>query len=141
MRRQADHVVDGYSLLKTGSFTLPAFGEIEITPVMLAEMVRNFDAGTYGQAVFVDVAHNPANGAAGEITRLWPSGLWLMADVAWTPYGQAAIMERGFQYLSAEFDRNFRENEQPRRWFGAVLLGAGLTIRPWIKDQAPIGRV
>ncbi len=125
-------------VLRTGLFSHPAYGEVEITRRMLAEMVLNFNAKTYGQAVFVDVAHKPSAGAAGEVVRLWVDGDKLLASVEWTPYGLAAIRERGFQFLSAEFSTNWLSNELPRQPHGAVLLGAGLTIRPWHRDQAAI---
>ena len=125
-------------VLRTGIFSHPAYGEVEITRRMLAEMVMNFNARTYGQEVFVDVAHRPKDGAAGTVTQLWMDGDLLLADVEWTPYGLAAIRDRGFQFLSAEFSTNWLSNELPRQPHGAVLLGAGLTIRPWHRDQAAI---
>ena len=97
-------------VLKIGRFTHPS-GEVEITRRVLGEMVRNFQAETYGQAIFVDVAHNPEDGAAGVITQLWIESDRLMADVEWTPYGLEAIQDRGFRYLSAEFNENWVDNE------------------------------
>lgn len=125
------------TITRAGTFYDPRYGEFEISTALLAEMVRNFDARAYGQDIFIDVAHRPEDGSAGRITRLWVAGDRLLADVEWTPYGREAIATRGYQYLSAEFDEHFVDNEtrQPR---GAVLLGAGLTIRPVIKRLDPI---
>ncbi len=125
------------TITRAGTFYDPRYGEFEISTALLAEMVRNFDARAYGQDIFIDVAHRPEDGSAGRITRLWVDGDRLLADVEWTPYGREAIATRGYQYLSAEFDEHFVDNEtrQPR---GAVLLGAGLTIRPVIKRLDPI---
>lgn len=125
------------TITRTGQFHDSRYGQFEITPAMLSDMVRNFDAKTYGQTIFVDIGHNPDGGAAGEIRRLWISGDKLLADVQWTPYGKAAIAERGYQYLSAEYHENFIDNER-RLPHGAVLLGAALTIRPAIKRLDPI---
>lgn len=120
------------AITRAGQFWAKQYGDFEITPAMLAEMVRNFDARTYGQDIHIDVSHRPEDGSAGKITRMWIDGDTLMAAVEWTPYGLMAITERGYQYLSAEYDENYRDNET-RRYHGAVLKGAGLTIRPVIK--------
>lgn len=125
------------TLTRAGRFHDPRYGEFDIAPAMLADMVRNFAARTYGQDVFVDVAHRPEDGAAGKITRLWVQDDRLLADVEWTPYGRAAIAERGYQYLSAEFADDYVDNER-RQHHGATLFGAALTIRPVIKRLDPI---
>lgn len=125
------------TVTRIGQFFDPRYGEFEITRAMLLDMVRNFTARTYGQDIFLDVAHQPDNGAAGKVTRLWVEGDRLLADVEWTPYGREAIQQRGYQYLSAEYCENYIDNER-RQPHGALLLGAALTIRPVIKQLDPI---
>lgn len=125
------------TITRVGSFYDQRYGDFEIRPMLLAEMVRNFNARTYGQDIFIDVAHRPEDGAAGKITRLWQDGGRLLGAVDWTPYGQEVISRRGYQYLSAEFAENYVDNEQ-KRGHGAVLFGAGLTIRPVIKRLDPV---
>lgn len=137
VRRLAQVNPPPITITRTGTFHDPRYGDFEITPALLTEMVRNFNAQTYGQKIFIDVAHHPEAGAAGEITRLWMDGDRLLADVTWTPYGLTAITERGYVYLSAEYHENFTDNET-RQPHGAVLLGAALTIRPAIKRLEPI---
>lgn len=125
------------TITRSGIFHDPRYGAFEITPALLADMVRNFEARTYGQDIYIDVAHRPDDGAAGKILGLWVEGDRLKAQVDWTPYGRAAITERGYQYLSAEYAENWLDNER-RQAHGAVLLGAALTIRPVIKRLDPI---
>lgn len=125
------------TLTRTGSFTDPRYGRFEITAKMLADMVRNFDLGTYGQDVFLDVAHKPEDGAAAKILELKTDGARLRAQVEWTPFGLSAVRERGFRYLSADFFDDFIDNERGQS-HGAVLRGAGLTIRPVIKRLDPV---
>ncbi len=125
------------TLTRTGSFTDPRYGRFEITRDMLLSMVRNFDAGTVGTDIFLDVNHQPGDGAAAKILRLSVEGERLRALVEWTPFGREAVKTRGFTYLSAEFSENYQDNEQGRL-HGPVLLGAGLTVRPVIKRLDPV---
>lgn len=125
------------TVTRTGAFTDPRYGAFEITRGLLDEMVKNFEAGTYGQKVFVDVAHRPGDGAAGEVLKLAVEGDRLRALVQWTEFGREAIAKRGFAYLSAEYHENWKDNETgvPH---GCVLLGAGLVTRPCIKRLDPV---
>lgn len=125
------------TIIRLGTFSDPRYGTFEITRDMLLSMVRNFDSKAYGQDIFIDVAHAPNDGAAAKILALKVDGNRLRADVEFTPYGVAAVKERGFVYLSAEFVDNFIDNEtkQPH---GPTLLGAGLTTRPVIKRMDPV---
>lgn len=125
------------TIIRTGTFSDPRYGTFEITRDMLLSMVRNFDAGTFGQDIFIDVAHAPADGSAAKILSLKVDGNRLRADVEFTPYGVSAVKDRGFVYLSAEFVDDFIDNEQ-RKSHGPTLLGAGLTTRPVIKRMDPV---
>jgi len=120
------------TVTRTGTFTDPRYGQFEITPAMLAQMVRNFDARVLGQDVFIDVAHVPSNGAAARVVRLAVEGNRLRALVEWTDYGIESVRSRGFCYLSAEYHEDWRDNEKGEA-HGCVLLAAGLTTRPVIK--------
>ncbi len=125
------------TVTRTGSFSDPRYGKFDITRPMLLAMVANFEQRTFGQDVFIDVAHKPDGGAAGKILRLTVEGDRLRALVEWTPLGLSAIRERGFRYLSAEYHENWQDNESGAK-HGPVLLGAGLVTRPAIKRLDPI---
>ncbi|HRD65710.1 MAG TPA: phage protease [Candidatus Competibacter sp.] len=125
------------TITRAGRFHDARYGDFEITPTMLSDMVRNFEQRTYGQDIFLDVAHRPQDGSAGKIIRLWVNGDRLLADVEWTPFGRRAVTERGYQYLSAEFADDYVDNER-RDHHGPTLFGAALTIRPVIKRLDPI---
>ena len=138
---QTDHIETSkntpVTITRVGRFWDRRYGDFEISPALLDEMVRNFDLGAYGQQVFIDLNHDPALGAAGTIRRLWRDGDRLMASVDWTPFGRIAIEERGFAYLSADFDEKFIDNETRQPW-GCVLKGAALTLRPVVKRLDPV---
>ncbi len=125
------------TVTRTGKFSDPRYGQFEISREMLLSMVRNFDARTYGQDIFIDVSHRPDNGAAAKVVKLAVEGDRLRALVEWTPYGVDAVKNKGYQYLSAEFHENWQDNEKGAK-HGAVLLGAGLTVRPVIKRLDPV---
>lgn len=125
------------TVTRTGQFTDPRYGQFEITRELLEQMVRNFDAAVYGQKVFIDVAHKPQDGAAGEVLKLAVEGDRLRALVKWTEFGRRAVQDRGFAYLSAEYHENWKDNEKGEP-HGCVLLGAGLVTRPCIKRLDPV---
>jgi hypothetical protein len=125
------------TVTRTGKFSDPRYGEFEISRDMLLSMVKNFEARVYGQDVFLDVAHNPNNGAAAKFLKLSIEGDRLRALVEWTPYGIDAVKNKGYAYLSAEYQENFQDNEA-KKFHGATLLGAGLTVRPVIKRLDPV---
>jgi len=125
------------TITRTGRFTDPRYGTFDITREMLLGMVRNFDANTYGQEVFIDVNHEPGKGAAAKVVRLSVDGNRLRADVEFTPYGIDAVKTKGFKYLSAEFVDDYVDNEQGKS-HGPTLLGAALTTRPVIKRLDPV---
>lgn len=125
------------TITRTGTFRDPRYGEFEITRQMLSQMVENFDKRTYGQDIFIDVAHEPDGGAAGTIVKLAVEGSKLRAQVEWTPHGVDAIRTRGFKYLSADYFENWQDQETQAR-HGPLLCGAGLTLRPVIKHLDPV---
>lgn len=125
------------TVTKIGHFYDPRYGEFDITRTMLAQMVDNFTKNTYGQEIYVDVAHEPSKGAAAKIIKLNIEDNKLRALLEWTPYGVDAVKNRGFKYLSADYSENFQDNEK-RAQHGPLLFGAGLTIRPVIKGLDPV---
>lgn len=125
------------TVTKMGHFYDPRYGEFDITHQMLSQMVENFNKGTYGQEVFLDVAHEPSKGAAAKFIKLDIKDTKLRALLEWTPYGIDAVKNRGFRYLSADYSENFTDNEK-RVQHGPLLFGAGLTIRPVIKGLDPV---
>lgn len=137
---EGDATTSWVTVTRTGNFSDPRYGKFEISKTMLLSMVANFDARVFGQDVFIDVAHNPSGGAAGKIVKLSVEGDRLRALVEWTPFGLAAIRDKGYRYLSAEYHENWQSNEaaDAGKKYGPVLLGAGLVIRPCIKRLDPI---
>ena len=124
-------------LLRVGRFFDPRYGWFKATQEMLLSMVDNFNAGTFGQRVFIDINHEHGQGAAAEIKSLSINGERLLGQLEWTPFGIQMNRERKLCYLSAEYAENFIDNESGTK-HGALLKGGGLTIRPVIKHQKSI---
>lgn len=130
----AERQTSTVTVTRTGQFFDPRYGEFEITHTMLQSMIDNFNGNVFGQDICIDCAHDPRNGAAGTVTRLFLDGNKLRAEVAWTPFGLELIKDKGYRYLSAEFSENFVTNEHPFTEHGPTLLAAGLVVRPCIKN-------
>lgn len=125
------------TISRTGTFTDPRYGEFTLSSEMFEHMVNNFNTGVFGQDIAIDVAHKPENGAAGFVRKLFTDRNRLRAEVEWTAYGADAVRNKGYKYLSAEIHPNFTDNEHQKQ-HGVTLLGAGVVVRPCIKNLDPI---
>ena len=142
-----EQISNQVQLMRTCTFYHKEYGKVDITRQLFDEMVRNHVNNVRGIEVFIDYAHESHSIAAGCIKSLdirevslgenldgeerIEHQLW--ADVDWTPKGRKVLSDKEFAYLSADFDPNYKDNENPTQSVGAVLLGAGLTNRPVIK--------
>lgn len=141
-------------LMRTCTFYHKQYGKVEITRQLFSEMVENFEKNTRGIDVMIDYAHDSDREAAGWVKDLSirevqlsegneaegvepQTEFQLWATVEWTPKGRKTLSDKEFAYLSADFDPNYKDNENPTHSFGGVLLGAGLTNRPVIKRMNP----
>lgn len=126
-------------ILRAGKYHHPVYGEFEIKASDISKMKENFDKKIRGVDLALDFAHESHLEAAAWILALHPNSdnteLW--ADVTWTPKGQAAVLNREYRYVSADFVFNFQNNETLES-FGPTLNGAALTNRPVIKEMAPV---
>lgn len=129
-------LLKGVQLAKVGEYSHAAYGDFKITRSMLSEMIGNFDSQVYGQAIFADIEHDPAKGAAARIESVYMEGEWLLADMSLTPYGRREIEDKSYIYLSIDYSEAYVDNANKE--LGAVLFGAGFTTRPFIKGQMGI---
>ena len=126
-------------VLRTGKFQHPEYGEFEITPVVLADMVRNFKENIRGVDIAVDYFHRADEEAAGWIKELilMEGGTELWAKLDWTPAAQKKLNEREIRYFSPDFAFQWKDPESGSEYKN-VLFGGGLTNRPFVKDMAAI---
>ena len=125
------------NLARVMNFKDHFYGKVELTRKKFMTMIKNFDENVYGQDVFIDVAHNPSDGAAATINKLFMDGKKFRAEVEFTDFGVDAVNKRGFRYLSIDFTENYTDPETEKE-YGPLLFGAGLTIRPRVKKLDPV---
>ncbi len=125
------------TLTRAVRFNDSFYGVVDLSQDKLRTMIANFNARVYGQDIAVDVAHQTSGGAAGYIRALAMDGDRLRGEIEWTPYGVAAVKDRGFRYFSIDYHEDYPNPETGAK-HGPVLLGAGLTIRPRVKYLDPI---
>lgn len=131
--------VNGFvQLIRVGKFE--HWGEdIKFTEDILKQLKKNFDDGVRGIDLAIDYFHNSWEEAAGWIKsiELRENDTQLWADVEWTPVAEQRIKDKEVRYLSPDLDFSYKDNESGEK-FGAVLLGAGLTNRPAIKNMKAV---
>lgn len=91
-------------VLRVGTFRERNGRIVEITDADLDAFVANFDAGTAGQDVPVDVLHERAE-AAGWVKRLFRDGQKLLAEIDWNEMGKQLVGDKVYRYLSATIDQ------------------------------------
>ncbi|MCK5017209.1 MAG: hypothetical protein KAS32_09060 [Candidatus Peribacteraceae bacterium] len=123
-------------VLKAGTFNHPWMGKFKITPEQLKEMEKNFNNRVRKIDLAVDLGHNNGEDAAGwfKSVELKNNGKQLWAEIDWTDLGEEKISTKRYRYLSAEYHTEYEDNETGKL-FGHVLLGAGLTNRPFLKGM------
>ena len=131
------NTVTTVNLARVMQFKDPFYGTVKLTRKMFESFIENFKANTYGQEIFIDVAHSPSDGAAATVRKLFMDGQKLRAEVEFTEFGIDAVKKRGFRYLSIDFTDNYLHPETQKE-HGPLLFGAGLTIRPRVKGLDPV---
>jgi phage I-like protein len=126
-------------VIRCGTFHHPQYGKFEITEEILRSFKKNFDDKVRGIDIAVDYKHASEDVAAAwfRALELTENDTELWADVDWTPNGEKVVSEREFRYVSADFAFAYKDNETLKE-FGPVLLGAGLTNRPVVKNMKPV---
>lgn len=137
---EGNKVPNKVQVLRVGKFKHPSYGDFEITPKVLAEMKTNFDARVRGIDISFDYYHDSDKDAAG-----WPTALELSSDgtelwainVDWTPEATKKLSDRALRYFSPDFAFKYVDPETGKS-YSNVLLGGGLTNRPFVKEMKAI---
>jgi phage I-like protein len=118
----------------------PIYGELDFSPQRLQRFAANIKNRVRKIDPNIDYDHgqdtSKGNKAAGWIkdAEVRADGLWI--GVTFTDAAIAEIKAGEWRYLSPEFVDEWTDAEGAK--YEDVVLGAGLTNRPYLKDLVPI---
>ncbi len=122
--------------MPVGEYEHPFYGKIAFT----AERIERFAAGVMSKVrgidISIDYSHDALGEAAGWVTAAdsRPGGLWLMVE--WTKAAADRIRDKKYRYFSPEFADEWTDAKGKKH--KDVLIGGGLTNRPFLKDLLPV---
>ena len=120
-----------------GKYKHPVYGEIVFDSERTKRFASNVKTKVRGIDPDIDYDHKAkTDEAAGWVKDAdsRPDGLWLLVD--WTPDAAAKIAKRAYRYFSPEFVDEWEDSKGNKH--KDVLLGGGITNRPFLKDLLPV---
>lgn len=127
-------------IMRTGKWKHPLYGLFEITNNTIDNIITNFNNKVRGVDISFDLEHGTTDHkseAVCWVKSLIQQGSSLLAEVDWTEFGKNKIKDKSFKYFSPEFKFVYEDSETGKK-YNNVLLGGGLTNRPFIKNMSPI---
>ena len=127
-------------IMREGKWKHPIYNELEITGNTIENIITNFKNKVRGVDISFDLEHGETNHkseAVCWVKNLIKKGSKLLAEVEWTSLGKEKVKDKSFRYFSPEF-RFVYEDAETGKKYNNVLLGGGLTNKPFIKKMQPI---
>lgn len=121
-------------ILKTGRWNHPVYGDFSVTASDLDLFVQNFNDKVRGTDLCVDVNHDWEHKAVGWFRKVERRGEALFATIEWTDAGLDLINSKTYRYFSPELFFSYRDEETGRD-YRCVLIGGGITNRPFFKGM------
>lgn len=120
-----------------GKYKHPLYGKIDFTLERIQRFAQNVMANVRGIDLAIDYSHKSSDKAAGWVKKAETrsDGLWLLVE--WTEAAADAIRNKEFRYFSPEFVAKYTDAKTGTK-YSDVLLGGGLTNRPFLKDLVPV---
>ncbi len=121
--------------LTVGEHKHPLWGLMKFPIERIQRFASNVNNNVRGIDLAIDYSHHNSEEAAGWIRKADPrdNGLWLFVE--WTKKAAQRIRDKEFRYFSAEFVDEWKSETET---FKDVILGGGLTNRPFLKDLLPV---
>lgn len=126
--------------LSIGEYEHPTHGNLKFTPDRIRRFVDSVKQKVRGIDPDIDYDHK-RDVAKGMSAAGWvrdaeerSDGLWLLVE--WTKKASQAIKDREYRYFSTEFVDEWTSPKGDK--FTDVVLGGGLTNRPFLKDLQPV---
>lgn len=121
-----------------GSWYHPIHGKIENTFERSQRFADNVNNNVRGQDISIDYEHKDQQKAAGWVKQARADAQQgLMLLVEWTKNAAQMIRDKEFRYFSPEYVDAWVEPKSKHK-FTDVLLGGGLTNRPFLKGILPV---
>jgi Mu-like prophage I protein len=122
--------------LSLGTFKHPFWGDMKFTP----ERIQRFALSVLNRVRGIDPSINyshETDEAAGWVksAEARSDGLWLLVE--WTKAAAEKIRNKEFRYFSSEFADEWEDPATGTK-HKDVILGGGLTNRPFIKNLVPV---
>lgn len=136
----SDELPDSIEIMRTGKWKHNSYGNFEINDNTINNIITNFNNKVRGIDISFDLEHGTTankSEAVCWVKKLIKDGSRLMAEVDWTELGKKKIKDKSFKYFSPEFKFKYEDSESGKK-YEDVLLGGGLTNRPFIKNMCPI---
>lgn len=120
-----------------GSYKHPVYGKIIMSFDRAKAMATNVIRKVRGIDIAIDYSHDSAGVAAGWVSsaEARQDGLWLFVD--WTEDAAKDIRSGKYRYFSPEYLNEWKHPESGTT-FKDVLVGGGLTNRPFLKNIMPV---
>lgn len=137
---ETEELPKSVEIMRLGQWNHPLYGKFKITSETFSEIIKNFDDKVRGVDICFDLEHggtNKKSEAVCWVNKIRQDGDRLLAEVDWTDLGKEKVKSKSFRYFSPEFRFNY-EDEETGKKYKNVLLGGGLTNKPFIKKMSPI---
>jgi hypothetical protein len=119
----------------------PIFGETTIDESVATKYIHNFNNGVRGQDIATNYDHglDPAKGgkASGWIKEMAIRDGSLWFGVNFTETAKQEIKDGEWKYFSTEIEDEWT-HPHTKEVYQDVVVGGGLTNRPWVKGMVPI---
>lgn len=120
-----------------GEYKHPIYGKIKMTFERAKAMASNVIQKVRGIDIAIDYGHDSGGEAAGWVSsaEARQDGLWLFVE--WTDEAATDIRGGKYRYFSPEYVDEWTDPQTGSK-FKDVLLGGGLTNRPFLKNIMPV---
>ena len=120
-----------------GEYTHEVYGKIKMTVERARNMATNIVSKVRGIDLAIDYGHDSGGEAAGWVTSAEArhDGLWLFVE--WTQAAAVSIREGKYRYFSPEYMDEWTHPQSGDK-FKDVMVGGGLTNRPFLKNILPV---
>lgn len=123
--------------LSVGEYKHPLWGKLKFPASRIQRFADNLNNRIRGIDPAIDYGHFSSGEAAGWVQsgEARANGLWIFVE--WTKAAAEKIRNKEYRYFSSDFADEW-EDPETGTTYEDVLLGGGLTNRPFLKNLVPV---